>query len=263
MTCEEYSRGKGNFRRHNPLPDAAPSRSALIYGANDGLITTFAVVAAASGGALTARTVLIIGLANLFADGLSMGVGNYLSIRSHEGALAAVGRPEEEAFPARHGTATFLAFVLAGVVPLLPYAVGASISALHLGLPDLRDALYGWRVAGAGDHIAVVGFRDRNAGSGHRRGIGRLLQRRRRLVADWRRVARLRAAAAMVRSVPRDVRSVRQSWGLPLQAFENLRRLPGASPPDLEESPVTVHDRRRQRVVDGHAVALRVNREGG
>ena len=47
----------------------------LIYGANDGLITTFAVVAAASGGALTARTVLIVGMANLFADGLSMGVG--------------------------------------------------------------------------------------------------------------------------------------------------------------------------------------------
>jgi VIT1/CCC1 family predicted Fe2+/Mn2+ transporter len=100
----------------------------LIYGANDGLITTFAVVAAASGGALSTRTVLIVGMANLLADGLSMGVGNYLSIRSHEGGLAAVGRPQEEAFPARHGAATFLAFVLAGAVPLLPYALGVSIS---------------------------------------------------------------------------------------------------------------------------------------
>ncbi|HEU4892537.1 MAG TPA: VIT1/CCC1 transporter family protein [Vicinamibacterales bacterium] len=104
----------------------------LIYGANDGLITTFAVVAAASGGALSTRTVLIVGMANLFADGLSMGVGNYLSIRSRESALAAVGRPEEEARPARHGTATFLAFVAAGAVPLLPYALGAS---MPLGLP--------------------------------------------------------------------------------------------------------------------------------
>jgi vacuolar iron transporter family protein len=99
----------------------------LIYGANDGLITTFAVAAAASGGALATRTVLIVGMANLFADGLSMGVGNYLSIRSRERALAAAGRPEEEAFPVRHGTATFLSFVLAGAVPLLPYALGASI----------------------------------------------------------------------------------------------------------------------------------------
>jgi len=70
---------------------------------------------------------LIVGMANLFADGLSMGVGNYLSIRSNEGALAALGRPEEEASPARHGVATFLAFVLAGAIPLLPYAVGASL----------------------------------------------------------------------------------------------------------------------------------------
>jgi vacuolar iron transporter family protein len=101
----------------------------LIYGANDGLITTFAVVAASSGGALSTRTVLIVGIANLFADGLSMGVGNYLSIRSRESALAAVGRPEEEASPARHGTATFVAFGLAGAVPLLPYALGAGISA--------------------------------------------------------------------------------------------------------------------------------------
>jgi vacuolar iron transporter family protein len=98
-----------------------------IYGANDGLITTFAVVAAVSGGALSTRTVLIVGMANLFADGLSMGVGNYLSIRSQEGALAAIGRPEEEASPARHGAATFLAFVIAGAVPLVPFAFGAGI----------------------------------------------------------------------------------------------------------------------------------------
>jgi len=100
----------------------------LIYGANDGLITTFAVVAAVSGGALSARTVLVVGMANLLADGLSMGVGNYLSIRSHESALVAQGRPEEEASPARHGAATFLAFVLAGAMPLAPYAAGAGMS---------------------------------------------------------------------------------------------------------------------------------------
>ena len=94
----------------------------LIYGANDGLITTFAVVAGVSGGALSARAVMIIGVANLVADGLSMGVGNYLSIRSHESARAAAGLVEEEARPARHGIATMLAFVAAGSIPLMPYA---------------------------------------------------------------------------------------------------------------------------------------------
>jgi VIT1/CCC1 family predicted Fe2+/Mn2+ transporter len=96
----------------------------VVYGANDGLITTFAVVAGVTGGGLSPRTMLIIGAANLFADGLSMGVGNYLSIRSNESALAAESRPEEEASPARHGLATLLAFVVAGAVPLAPFALG-------------------------------------------------------------------------------------------------------------------------------------------
>jgi VIT1/CCC1 family predicted Fe2+/Mn2+ transporter len=98
----------------------------LIYGANDGLITTFAVVAGVTGGALSTRAVMIVGVANLLADGLSMGVGNYLSIRSHESALAALDRPEEESHPARHGFATFAAFVVAGAVPLMPYTVPGS-----------------------------------------------------------------------------------------------------------------------------------------
>ena len=65
----------------------------LIYGANDGIITTFAVVAGVTGGALSSRAVLVVGLANLFADGLSMGVGNYLSIRSDESAHNGRGGP--------------------------------------------------------------------------------------------------------------------------------------------------------------------------
>ena len=96
----------------------------IVYGANDGVITTFAVVAGVTGGALPAQAVLIVGTANLFADGLSMAVGNYLSIRSHESARAAQGLPEEEASPSRHAIATFLAFGAAGAIPLVPYAAG-------------------------------------------------------------------------------------------------------------------------------------------
>ena len=61
----------------------------LVYGANDGILTTFAVVAGVTGGALSASTVIVVGMANLVADGLSMGVGSYLCIR---GALARQGR---------------------------------------------------------------------------------------------------------------------------------------------------------------------------
>lgn len=93
----------------------------VVYGANDGVITTFAVVAGVTGGTLAPVTVLVLGVANLLADGLSMGVGNYLGIRSDERVREAQRLPEQEAYPIRHGIATFVAFVAAGAVPLLPY----------------------------------------------------------------------------------------------------------------------------------------------
>jgi len=46
------------------------------------VVTTFAVVAGVAGGGLSASVVFIVGLASLLADGLAMGVGNFLSIRS-------------------------------------------------------------------------------------------------------------------------------------------------------------------------------------
>ncbi len=64
----------------------------VIYGGIDGIITTFAVVAGFSGAALGASAtvelsfavVLLFGLANLFADATSMGLGNFLSVRSEQ-----------------------------------------------------------------------------------------------------------------------------------------------------------------------------------
>jgi vacuolar iron transporter family protein len=106
-----------------PLEVARHYVRELIYGANDGIITTFAVVGGVAGGGLSLQVVLIIGAANLFADGLSMAVGNYLSIRSHESVLETQDLPEEEASPFRHAAATFLAFVVAGAVPLMPYMI--------------------------------------------------------------------------------------------------------------------------------------------
>jgi VIT1/CCC1 family predicted Fe2+/Mn2+ transporter len=100
----------------------------MVYGALDGLITTFAAVAGVAGGALAPTTVLIVGIANLAADGLSMAVGNYLSIKSNESVRAAQDLPEEEARPARHGIATFVAFTLVGAFPLLPYVLAPTSS---------------------------------------------------------------------------------------------------------------------------------------
>jgi len=54
----------------------------FVYGGIDGAITTFAIVAGVVGAALPAKVVLILGLANLVADGFSMAASNYSGTKS-------------------------------------------------------------------------------------------------------------------------------------------------------------------------------------
>ena len=164
-----HKTGAGNF-----LKD-------FVYGANDGIITTFAVVAGVAGAQLSAKIVVILGVANLIADGLSMAAGNYLGTKSendfqkkeremeeleikvvpeeekkevkeiykqkgfkgqdldravqiitsdkkqwvdemmiHELGIV----PGEEDNPLANAVVTFVAFVIAGALPLLPYIFG-------------------------------------------------------------------------------------------------------------------------------------------
>ncbi len=151
-----------------------------VYGALDGVVTTFAVVAGVAGAKLSAGVVLILGFANLVGDGLSMAVGSYLSTKSRreyqqserqreywevenypEGEAHEVreiyrkkgfegedldravkvitankdiwvetmmneelGIIEEEGHPFFNGLSTFIAFIVAGFVPLLSYVLG-------------------------------------------------------------------------------------------------------------------------------------------
>lgn len=67
--------------------EGEPPRSYLgdfIYGAIDGTVTTFAVVAGAAGAGLGPAVVIILGVSNLVADGFSMAVSNYLGTRAEE-----------------------------------------------------------------------------------------------------------------------------------------------------------------------------------
>ena len=56
----------------------------FIYGGIDGSVTTFAVVAGAAGAQLESSVVIILGFANLIADGFAMSVGSYLSTKSEK-----------------------------------------------------------------------------------------------------------------------------------------------------------------------------------
>lgn len=54
----------------------------FVYGANDGIITTFAVVSGVVGASLSPGIIVALGVANLLADGFSMGASSFLSILS-------------------------------------------------------------------------------------------------------------------------------------------------------------------------------------
>lgn len=60
----------------------------LIYGAIDGTVTTFAIVAGVAGASLSPAIVLILGFANLFADGFSMAISNFLSTQAEKEYIA-------------------------------------------------------------------------------------------------------------------------------------------------------------------------------
>ncbi len=150
MPGTEDSIKSRRFLRHF-LPD-------MVYGANDGLITTFAIVAGVTGAGLSATVVLILGFSSLLADAFSMATSNYLAQRTPAGGESQTSRRHA----ARHATVTFLGFVVPGLVPLLAYllpvagdyrfALAAATTLLMLflvgvgrglaaGLPALRAGL--------------------------------------------------------------------------------------------------------------------------
>jgi VIT1/CCC1 family predicted Fe2+/Mn2+ transporter len=56
--------------------------SEIVYGGVDGVVTTFAIVAASAGASLSSSVIFVLGMANLLADGFSMGVSAYLAKRA-------------------------------------------------------------------------------------------------------------------------------------------------------------------------------------
>ena len=68
----------------------------FVYGAVDGTVTTFAVVSGVAGARLPMRVVLILGIANVVADGFSMAVGNFLATRAERQLVERARRMEEQ-----------------------------------------------------------------------------------------------------------------------------------------------------------------------
>lgn len=83
--------------------------SDFVYGGIDGTITTLAIIAASSGLSLETKMVVSLGLANILADGFSMGISRYLSAE------------EEDINALTGGLVTFISFIVVGLIPLLVF----------------------------------------------------------------------------------------------------------------------------------------------
>ena len=97
---------------HKYLPE-------FVYGGTDGTVTTFAVVSGVIGASLSSSVVLILGFANLFADGFSMAISNYLSNKSRED----MSKSKSNAF--KTALATFIAFLIIGFIPLISFVLAS------------------------------------------------------------------------------------------------------------------------------------------
>jgi VIT1/CCC1 family predicted Fe2+/Mn2+ transporter len=90
----------------------------LTLGSIDGLVTTFAVISGSEGGHLGVVTIIILSLANVFADGFSMSVSVYFSIKND--------KRDNGKLCMSSASATFLGFITTGMLPVMPYLLFGS-----------------------------------------------------------------------------------------------------------------------------------------
>ena len=139
--------------------------SEFVYGGLDGCVTTFAVVAGAVGAGLDSRIIIILGFANLIADGFAMSVGAYLSHKTERDNLSkrrrnlgvadapshlSHARPYVHKRPGLIGAVTFGAFIAVGLIPLAVYVVDyirplqSDLFAISCILTGFGFAFIGW-----------------------------------------------------------------------------------------------------------------------
>jgi VIT1/CCC1 family predicted Fe2+/Mn2+ transporter len=106
MTQDEYTQQslREHIKTEHRMSVVSGSIKEIVYGGNDGIVTTFAVIAGFTGAYsetsttldLSILTVLLFGLANLFADGSAMGLGSFLSLRAEKSVYRATKAKERD-----------------------------------------------------------------------------------------------------------------------------------------------------------------------
>ena len=119
----------------------------VVYGGIDGIVTTFAIIAASAGADLSSKVILVLGFASLLADGFSMGVSAYLSAKTKQEQ-----ERDSSHSPRGVGISTFIAFIAVGILPILVYvidfAAGTDIEKFNLFIGSIVIAIIAFGLIG-------------------------------------------------------------------------------------------------------------------
>ena len=126
----------------------------FVYGGIDGAVTTLAIITGAIGASLGPAIILILGFANLIADGFSMGVSEYLSSQSerdlHRRHKDARRYKVKATHSIKNGIATFISFIIIGFIPLFPFV-------LALFVPQIEPYKFNLSIVFTGLALITVG----------------------------------------------------------------------------------------------------------
>jgi len=114
--------------------DDANTVRAGVFGVQDGIVSTFGLVMGVAGAQVSPEAVLIAGVAGAFSGAVSMGAGEYVSVKVQREMLAARGTVDEDGnvSPLRAAAANSGLFVLGAAFPLVPFLVLVGVPAVVL-----------------------------------------------------------------------------------------------------------------------------------
>ena len=97
----------------------------LMFGGIDGIITIFNIMSGIEGSRLNYKYIFIIGAATLVSDAISMGTGEYLSVKADNELKKKNSEnnsdSDSDASPEKKGIVMFISFILFGMIPLILY----------------------------------------------------------------------------------------------------------------------------------------------
>lgn len=104
------------------LRDYGTYSAEFVHGSIDGLVTTFAVVNGSIGAHLSLKSVIILGLVNVIADGFTIAAGKYLSAKAEVDTLRKEGKTRHHS-PLTSAIIIFFSFAISGMIPLIPLII--------------------------------------------------------------------------------------------------------------------------------------------